>query len=82
MVCNMGELLQRFEFYCQSAGIDLDAQFDALSEKYRVDLMDVNDKYQIKINIIKNAMKGFLIAENQTISEEHLEFVIKFSNLV
>ena len=82
MVCNMQELLQRFEFYCQSSSIDLDAQFDALSEKYRVDLMDVNDKYQIKINIIKNAMKGFLIAENQTISDEHLEFVIKFSNLL
>jgi hypothetical protein len=78
----MNELLERFQFYCQSAGIDLDSQFDALSEKYRVDLMDVNDKYHIKINIIKNALKGFLVAENQTISDEHLEFVIKFSNLV
>ena len=78
----MEELFERFKFYCQSTGLDLDAQFDALSEKYRVDLMDVNDKYQIKINIIKNAMKGFLIAENQTISDDHLEFLIKFSNLV
>lgn len=63
-------------------GIDLDAQFDALSEKYRVDLMDVNDKYQIKINIIKNALKGFLVSENQIINDDYLEFVIKFSNLI
>ena len=78
----MKDLLERFEYYCQSAGIDLDGQFRALAETYRVDLMDTNDKYQIKINIVKNAMKGFLSAENQTISDEHLEFVIRFSNLV
>jgi hypothetical protein len=78
----MQELLERFKFYCQSAGIDLDGQFEALKEHSRVDVMDIQDKYQIKINIIKNAMKGFLIAENQTISDEHLEFLIKFSNLV
>ena len=78
----MGELLERFEFYCQSAGIDLDGQFKALTEEYRVDLMDVNDKFLIKVNIIKNAMKGFLEAEGQTISDNHLEFIIKISNLV
>lgn len=78
----MSELLERFEFYCQSAGIDLDAQFKALTEEYRVDLMDVNDKFHIKINVIKNAMKGFLEAEEQTISDSHLEFIIKISNLV
>jgi hypothetical protein len=44
--------------------------------------MDVNDKYQIKINIIKNALKGFLVSENQVINDDYLEFVIKFSNLV
>jgi hypothetical protein len=78
----MKNLLERFEIYCKMGGIDLDAQFDALSEKYRVDLMDVNDKYQIKINIIKNALKGFLVSENQIINDDYLEFVIKFSNLI
>lgn len=78
----MQDLLQRFEFYCQSAGIDLDAQFKALKEEYRVDLMDVNDKFYIKVNIIKNAMKGFLEAEGQTISDSHLEFIIKITNLI
>jgi hypothetical protein len=78
----MKDLLERFESYCKIAGIDLDAQFDALTEKYRVDLMDVNDKYQIKINIIKNALKGFLVSENQIINDDYLEFVIKFSNLI
>ena len=78
----MQELLQRFEFYCKSAGIDLDGQFKALKEEYRVDLMDVNDKFYIKVNIIKNAMKGFLEAEGQTISDSHLEFIIKITNLI
>ena len=77
----MSELLERFQLYCQSIGIDLDGQFKALTEEYRVDLMDVNDKFHIKINIIKNAMKGFLEAEGQTISDNHLEFIIKISNV-
>jgi len=78
----MNELLENFQFYCQSSGIDLDTQFKTLNEEYRVDLMDVNDKFHIKINIIKNAMKGFLQAEGQTISDSHLEFIIKISNLI
>ena len=78
----MNELLERFEFYCQSSGIDLDAQFKALNEEYRIDLMDVNDKFYIKTNIIKNAMKGFLEAEEQTISDNHLDFIIKISNVI
>jgi hypothetical protein len=78
----MNELLERFEFYCQSSGIDLDAQFKALNEEYRIDLMDVNDKFYIKTNIIKNAMKGFLEAEGQTISDNHLDFIIKISNVI
>ena len=55
----MSELLERFEFYCQSTGIDLDSQFKALAEEYPVDLMDINDKFLIKINIIKNTIKVF-----------------------
>ena len=78
----MNELLERFEFYCQSSGIDLDSQFKALNEEYRIDLMDVNDKFYIKTNIIKNAMKGFLEAEEQTISDNHLDFIIKISNVI
>lgn len=64
------------------SGIDLDAQFDALKENTRIDVMDVNDKHKIKINIVKNALKGFLVSENQIISDDYLEFVIKISNLV
>jgi hypothetical protein len=78
----MNELLERFEFYCQSSGIDLDSQFKPLNEEYRIDLMDVNDKFYIKTNIIKNAMKGFLEAEEQTISDNHLDFIIKISNVI
>lgn len=78
----MLELFEKFKFYCESSGIDLDGQFEALKEHNRVDVMDTQDKYQIKINIIKNALKGFLIAENQTINDLHLEFVIKISNLM
>jgi hypothetical protein len=78
----MKELLERFESYCKMSGIDLDAQFDALKENTRIDVMDVNDKHKIKINIVKNALKGFLVSENQIISDDYLEFVIKISNLV
>jgi hypothetical protein len=78
----MEELFERFRNFCNISNIDLDGQFEALSEHSRVDVMDVRDKYQIKINILKNSFKLFLEAEGQNISENHLEFVIKFSNLV
>jgi hypothetical protein len=78
----MEELFERFRNFCNMSNIDLDGQFEALKEHSRVDVMDIQDKYQIKINILKNSFKLFLEAEGQTISEKHLEFVIKFSNLV
>jgi hypothetical protein len=78
----MSELLDKFEFYCNSLGINLDEQLNLLKEDYPVDLMDVNHKLDIKINVIKNAMKGFLEAEGQSISDNYLFFIIKFSNLI
>ena len=78
----MQDLLERFKLYCECSGIDLDNQYKALQEEYRVDVMDVNDKFLIKINMIKNALKGFLESENQKIDDNYLEFIIKLSNLV
>jgi len=77
----MLNLLDRFESFCKMSSIDLDGQLKSLKENQRVDYHDVNDKHEAKIQILKNALKEFLIAENQTIADEYLEFIIKTSNL-
>lgn len=77
----MLSLLEKFENFCKMSSIDLDEQLKTLKENQRVDYFDVNEKYEAKIQILKNALKQFLAAENQTISDEHLEFIIKLSNL-
>ena len=77
----MLELLNRFEYFCNASGIDLDAVLKTFDEPQRVDNIDVNDKYIAKMQILKNVLKQFLQAEGQNISEEYLEFIIKVSNI-
>jgi 4-alpha-glucanotransferase len=74
------ELLDRLEHFCKASGIDLDAILKTLNEEQRIDNIDVNDKYNAKMQILKNVFKQFLQAEGQNISDDHLEFVIKISN--
>jgi hypothetical protein len=76
----MIELLNRLEHFCNASGIDLDAVLKTFDEPQRVDNIDVIDKHNAKMQILKNVLKNFLAAENQNISDEHLEFVIKISN--
>lgn len=76
----MLELLNRLESFCKMNNIDLDAILKTLNEPQRVDNMDINDKHDAKMQILKNVLKNFLAAEGQNITDEHLEFVIKISN--
>jgi hypothetical protein len=76
----MIELVNRLEHFCNASGIDLDSVLKTFDEPQRVDNMDVIEKYNAKMQILKNVLKQFLQAEGQNISEEHLEFVIKISN--
>ena len=76
----MKELLERFENYCKMSGIDLDAILRTFDEPQQVDNIDVNDKQNAKMQILKNCFKQFLQAEGQNISDEHLEFIMKVSN--
>jgi hypothetical protein len=76
----MMELLDRLEHFCKASGIDLDAILKTFNEDQRIDNIDVNDKYNAKMQILKNVFKQFLQAEGQNISDDHLEFVIKISN--
>jgi len=78
----MLELLDRFENFCKISGIDFDKVLNTLNEPQRVDNIDVIDKNKAKTQILKNIFKQFLNAEEQKISDEHLEFVIKISNLI
>jgi hypothetical protein len=78
----MLELLDRFENFCKISGIDFDKVLNTLNEPQRVDNIDVIDKNNSKMQILKNVFKQFLQAEEQKISDEHLEFIIKISNLV
>jgi hypothetical protein len=78
----MLELLDKFENFCRISGIDLDSVLRTLNEPQRVDNIDVVDKYKSKTQILKNVFKQFLQAEGQNISDEHLEFIIKVSNLI
>jgi 4-alpha-glucanotransferase len=78
----MKELLERFESYCKMSGIELDAILKTFDEPQQVDNMDVNDKQNAKMQILKNVFKNFLQAEGQNISDEHLEFIMKVSNLI
>lgn len=78
----MIEILNRLEHFCNASGIDLDNVFKSINEPQRIDNMDVNDKYNAKIQILKNVLKQFFQAEGQNISDEHLEFVIKISNVI
>ena len=78
----MKELLDKFENFCKTNGIDLDGVLKTLNEPQRVDNMDINQKYQTKLHLLKNVFKQFLQAEGQNISDEHLEFIIKVSNLI
>jgi hypothetical protein len=56
------------------------AIFDIMSDT--IDNIDVIDKHNAKMQILKNVFKQFLFAEEQKISDEHLEFIIKISNLI
>lgn len=76
----MLELLNRLEHFCKASGIDLDNILKTINEPQRVDNIDVNDKYNTKMQILKNVFKQFLQAEGQNISDEHLEFIMKVSN--
>jgi hypothetical protein len=78
----MIELLNKFEYFCNASGIDLDAVLKTFYESQRVDNIDVVDKHNAKMQILKNVFKQFLLAEEQKISDEHLEFIIKISNLI
>ena len=78
----MIELLNKFEYFCNASGIDLDAILKTFYESQRVDNIDVVDKHNAKMQILKNVFKQFLLAEEQKISDEHLEFIIKISNLI
>lgn len=78
----MIEILNRLEHFCNASGIDLDNVLKTFNETQRVDNMDVNDKNNAKIQILKNVFKQFLQAEGQNISDEHLEFIIKISNFI
>jgi hypothetical protein len=78
----MLELLDRFENFCKISGIDFDKVLNTLNEPQRVDNIDVIDKNNSKMQILKNVFKQFLQAEEQKISDEHLEFIIKISNLI
>jgi hypothetical protein len=76
----MIELLNRLEHFCNASGIELDAILKTFDEPQQVDNMDVKDKHNAKMQILKNVFKQFLQAEGQNISDEHLEFIIKVSN--
>jgi hypothetical protein len=78
----MKDLLDRLENFCKMNNIDLDKVLKTFDEPQRVDNMDVNDKHNSKMQILKNVFKQFLQAEGQNISDEHLEFVIKISNFI
>jgi hypothetical protein len=78
----MLELLNKFEYFCNASGIDLDNVLKTFNEPQRVDNIDVVDKHNAKMQILKNVFKQFLLAEEQKISDEHLEFIIKISNLI
>jgi hypothetical protein len=78
----MLELLDRFENFCKISGIDFDKVLNTLNEPQRVDNIDVIDKNNSKMQILKNVFKQFLQSEEQKISDEHLEFIIKISNLI
>jgi hypothetical protein len=78
----MLELLNRFEYFCNASGIDLDAVLKTFDEPQRVDNIDVIDKHNAKMQILRNVFKQFLLAEEQKISDGHLEFIIKISNLI
>ena len=77
----MIEILNRLENFCNASGIDIDNVLKTFDEPQRVDNMDVNDKCNAKMQILKNVLKQFLQAEGQNISEEYLEFIIKVSNI-
>lgn len=76
----MIEILNRLEHFCNASGIDLDSVLKTFNEPQQVDNMDVNDKHNAKMQILKNVFKQFLQAEGQNISDDHLEFIMKVSN--
>lgn len=78
----MIEILNRLEHFCNASGIDLDSVLKTFNETQRVDNIDINDKNNAKTQILKNVFKQFLQAEGQSISDEHLEFIIKISNYI
>jgi hypothetical protein len=78
----MIELLNRLEHFCNASGIDLDNVLKTFDEPQLVDSMDIIEKHNAKMQILKNIFKQFLQAEGQNISDEHLEFVIKISNYI
>jgi hypothetical protein len=78
----MIELLNRLEHFCNASGIDLDNVLKTFDEPQQVDNMDVKDKHDAKMQILKNVFKQFLQAEGQNISDEHLEFIMKICNYI
>lgn len=78
----MLELLDRFENFCKMNNIDLDGVLKTFDEQQRVDNMDVIEKHNAKMQILKNVFKQFLQAEGQNISDEHLEFIMKVCNYI
>jgi hypothetical protein len=78
----MLELLDRFENFCKMNNIDLDGVLKTFDETQQVDNMDVIEKHNAKMQILKNVFKQFLQAEGQNISDEHLEFIMKVCNYI
>jgi|LakMenEpi03Aug12_release.lakeMendotaPanAssembly.Ray.scaffolds.fasta_scaffold664614_2 hypothetical protein len=73
-------LLDRLENFCKMNNIDLDGVLKTFDEPQQIDNIDVKEKHNAKMQILKNVFKHFLQAEGQNISDEHLEFIIKVSN--
>ena len=78
----MLELLDRFENFCKMNNIDLDGVLKTFDESQQVDNMDVIEKHNAKMQILKNVFKQFLQTEGQNISDEHLEFIMKVCNYI
>jgi hypothetical protein len=76
----MNELLDRLENFCKENNIDLDGVLNTLNEPQRIDTMDVVDKHETKMKILRNVLSEFFKKEGQEISDEHLEFAIRISN--
>ena len=78
----MLELLDRFENFCKMNNIDLDGVLKTFDEPQQIDNMDIIEKHNAKMQILKNVFKQFLQAEGQNISDEHLEFIMKVCNYI